>query len=173
MSVEHELLDVVDENDVVIETRTRGEIHRLGLMHRSVHVLVFNEAGHLFIQKRSMNKDESPGKWDCSAAGHVDSGEEYADCAVRELEEELGFTPGNDLMPLFKVRAHEDTGMEHCWVYQVTYDGPMVLQAEEIDEGRWLAPEELDKLVAEKNKDLTAALQRIWGRLRQHESRLN
>ncbi len=89
MSSEHEILDVVDENDVVIDRRTRGEIHRLGLKHRAVHVLVFNSAGHLFIQKRSMNKDECPGKWDCSAAGHVDSGEQYHEWAVRELHEEL------------------------------------------------------------------------------------
>ena len=166
MSSEHEILDVVDENDIVIESRTRGEIHRLGLMHRAVHVLVFNQAGHLFLQKRSMSKDESPGKWDCSAAGHVDSGENYLDCAIRELQEELGIVPTADLVPLFKLQAREDTGMEHCWVYQITHDGPMILQEEEIDEGRWLAPHELDRLVAQGDQDLTGALHKIWRRLR-------
>ena len=169
MSSEHELLDVVDEIDVVIDRRTRGEIHRLGLTHRAVHVLVFNSDGHLFIQKRSMSKDESPGKWDCSAAGHVDSGEQYHECAVRELNEELGFAPTNELNPLFKLKAAEDTGMEHCWVYQTTYDGPMVLQEEEIDEGQWLTPDALDRLIAEGCPELTGALQRIWQRYRSEQ----
>ncbi len=166
MSSEHEILDVVDENDVVIDRRTRGEIHRLGLKHRAVHVLVFNSAGHLFIQKRSMNKDECPGKWDCSAAGHVDSGEQYHECAVRELHEELGFKPTSDLIPLFKLDAAADTGMEHCWVYQTTYDGAMVLQEEEIDEGQWLTADDLDGLIAEQRSDYTEVLQRIWKRYR-------
>ena len=75
MSSSHELLDVVDDNDEVIAIKTRGEIHARGLMHRSVHILVFNSRGEVFLQKRSLSKDEQPGKWDSSAAGHVDSGE--------------------------------------------------------------------------------------------------
>ena len=64
-------------------------------MHRAVHILVFNQRGELFLQKRSMSKDNDPGMWDSSAAGHVDSGESYLDCATREIEEELGveFSP--------------------------------------------------------------------------------
>ena len=37
-----------------------------------------------------MTKDTFPGAWDSSSSGHVDSGEDYDDCAVRELREELG-----------------------------------------------------------------------------------
>ncbi len=68
VSVSHELLDVVDENDNVVTVKTRGEIHARGLMHRAVHILVFNSQGDVFLQKRSMSKDEQPGKWDSSAA---------------------------------------------------------------------------------------------------------
>ncbi|MCZ6882595.1 MAG: NUDIX domain-containing protein, partial [Gammaproteobacteria bacterium] len=88
--VSQELLDVVDEDDRIVCVKTRGEIHELGLMHRSVHILVFNSQRQLFIQKRSMSKDNQPGLWDSSAAGHVDSGEDYHSCAIRELAEELG-----------------------------------------------------------------------------------
>ena len=70
MKISQELLDVVDENDLIIGVKTRGEIHARGLMHRATHILVFNRQGDLFIQKRSMNKDNDPGLWDSSAAGH-------------------------------------------------------------------------------------------------------
>ncbi|MDH5356922.1 MAG: NUDIX domain-containing protein, partial [Gammaproteobacteria bacterium] len=92
-AVSHELLDVVDENDIVVGVKTRGEIHAKALMHRAVHILVFNSQGELFIQKRAMTKDENPGQWDSSSAGHVDSGETYLQCAIRELKEELGVDP--------------------------------------------------------------------------------
>lgn len=104
LSVSQELLDVVDIDDRVIDVKTRGEIHALSLMHRAVHILVFNAAGELFIQKRSMSKDENPGQWDTSAAGHVDSGEIYRQCAIRELREELGIRD-IELSRLFSYRG--------------------------------------------------------------------
>ena len=48
-----EIFDVVNERDEVIGQQPRSEVHRLGLMHRAVHVLVFNAAGQVFLQKRS------------------------------------------------------------------------------------------------------------------------
>jgi isopentenyldiphosphate isomerase len=87
-----EIFDVVNERDEVIDARPRREVHRLGLKHRAIHVLVFNARGETFLQKRSMTKDREPGKWDSSSSGHVDSGEDYDACAVRELREEIGLT---------------------------------------------------------------------------------
>ena len=72
-----EIFDVVNERDEVIGQQPRSEVHRLGLMHRAVHVLVFNAAGQVFLQKRSMKKDRQPGLWDSSASGHMDTGEDY------------------------------------------------------------------------------------------------
>ena len=60
----NELLSVVDENDRVIDTRPRYEIHAKGLRHRAVHILVFNQQDVLFLQKRSMKKDLNKGLWD-------------------------------------------------------------------------------------------------------------
>ena len=80
-----EVFDVVNERDEVIGQNTRRQVHRLGLMHRAVHVLVFNAGGQVFLQKRSMLKDRQPGLWDSSASGHVDAGEDYDTCVVREV----------------------------------------------------------------------------------------
>ena len=167
MSVSQELLDVVDENDQVIAVKTRGEIHAEGLMHRAVHILVFNSKGELFLQKRSLQKDEQPGKWDSSAAGHVDSGEDYLDCARREIAEELGIQVEQPLQLLFKLPASVTTGNEHCMVYRYRFDGLLVLDPVEIDEGQWIRPAAMDQRVADADPSLTEAVCLIWQRLRE------
>ncbi len=167
VSVSDELLDVVDEDDNKIAVETRGKIHARGLMHRAVHILVFNRRGELFLQKRSMNKDEQPGKWDSSAAGHVDSGESYLDCARREIEEELGIVAENALEALFKLPASNLTGNEHCVVYRYRFDGPLRLDPDEIDDGEWVLPSDMDRRVAAGDPWLTEALRLIWKKHRE------
>ncbi len=167
MSVSHELLDVVDHNDNVIGVKTRGEIHARGLMHRAVHILVFNSSGQLFLQKRSMQKDEQPGKWDTSAAGHVDSGEDYLACACREIGEELGIAVDKPPELLFKLPASRLTGNEHCCVYRYFHDGPLELNRDEIDEGEWVTPEVMDHRLEAADPDLTDAVKMIWRRYRE------
>lgn len=164
-SVSQELLDVVDKNDKTIDVKTRGEVHAKGLMHRAVHILVFNSAGQLFIQKRSMSKDENPGQWDTSAAGHVDSGETYQQCAIRELEEELGISDIR-LNRLFHIDPSSMNGMEHSDIYRCIYDGELCLQTEEIDDGKWLLKSHMDEVVADSKSNLTDILRLIWTEFR-------
>jgi len=162
-----ELLDVVDADDRVTGVKTRGEIHAQGLMHRAVHILVFNSGGELFIQKRSMSKDNNPGLWDSSAAGHVDSGEDYGDCAIRELGEELGIRVAAPLEQLFRLAASRITDMEHCVVYRYVSDGPFELEVAEIDEGAWISASEMDRRVSGDDPTMTRVLQLIWNKFRQ------
>ena len=104
-----EIFDVVNERDEVIGQETRQEVHRRGLLHRAVHVLIYNGKGEIFLQKRSMTKDSCPGLWDSSASGHVDSGEEYDACSVREVREELGVDLRAVPERLFKVVCFPET----------------------------------------------------------------
>ena len=55
-----ERFDLVNERDEVIGAGLRSEVHRRGLRHRSAHVLVFNDRGQVFLQKRSLAKDNHP-----------------------------------------------------------------------------------------------------------------
>src|ERR1035438_4649283 len=91
-----EIFDIVNECDEVIDRQPRREVHQLGLKHRAVHVLVFNSRGEVFLQKRSLKKDTAAGLWDSSTSGHLDSGEDYDACAVRELREEIGLEVESD-----------------------------------------------------------------------------
>jgi isopentenyl-diphosphate delta-isomerase type 1 len=157
-----EIFDIVNERDEVIGQRTRGEVHRTGLRHRAVHVLVYNRNGELFLQKRSMQKDTFPGAWDSSASGHLDTGEDYDACAVRELREELGLETTRAPERLFKMTACEGTGQEFVWVYRLEAEGPFTLHPEEIETGGWFAPEHITRWMAERPQDFASALLLIW-----------
>ena len=133
-----EIIDVVDVDNNIIRQAPRYEVHNKKLMHRSVHILVFNSQGNLFLQKRSMIKDENPGLWDTSAAGHVDSGEDYLHCAERELEEELGISVAMD--EVMRIPAQLATLWEHIHVYKCVTNNK--INKQEINEGRfWSMPE--------------------------------
>jgi len=118
-----------------------------------------------------MTKDENPGLWDTSAAGHLDSGESYLDCARRELGEELGIDNDVPLEYLFKLPARVDTGNEHSVVYRCCFDGPLVLQVEEIDDGRWVSSAELDRRIAAGDDSITDLLCLIWQRYKRSRAR--
>jgi len=169
-----EIFDVVNERDEVIDRKPRNEVHRLGLLHRAVHVLVFNARGEIFLQKRSMTKDREPGKWDSSCSGHVDSGEDYDVCAVRELREEIGLDVNAGavatraslpLQKLFKIAACPETDQEFVWVYRCQADGPFKLHPDEIERGGWFAPDKITRWVAEKPEDFASAFMFIWSKL--------
>jgi isopentenyldiphosphate isomerase len=160
-----ERFDVVDNHDEVIGQRPRSEVHRLGLKHRAVHVLIFNRRGELFLQQRSLTKDCFPGTWDSSASGHLAPGEDYDACAVREVREELGVELGRPPQRLFKLPAGPETGMEFVWIYRAEAEGPFVLQPEEISEGGWFAPDAISRWLAERPQDFAGSVALIWRRL--------
>jgi isopentenyl-diphosphate delta-isomerase type 1 len=157
-----EIFDVVNERDEVVGKETRSEVHRLGLMHRATHVLVFNSRGQVFLQKRSMKKDRQPGLWDSSASGHVDSGEDYDACAVRELREEIGLRLSSTPQRLFKLAASAETDQEHLWVYRCAAEGPFQLHPDEIDDGDWFEPAEVTRWMKQRPGDFASALLIIW-----------
>src|SRR6266700_2972711 len=152
-----EIFDVVNERDEVIGRQTRAEVHRLGLLHRAVHVLVFDSGGRVFLQKRSRTKDRQPGLWDSSASGHVESGEDYDACAVRELREEIGLQLNTTPQRLFKLAASAETDQEHVWVYRCEAEGPFTLDPAEIERGGWFAADELRHWMAERPEEFASA----------------
>lgn len=166
MAINEEIFDVVNDRDEVIGNKLRREVHRDGDKHRAVHVLVFNSRGELFLQKRSMSKDTHPGVWDSSASGHLDVGEEYDACAIREAREELGLVLENSPKRLFKIDACLATGQEFVWIYRCEHEGPFTLHPEEIETGGWFAGPSLSKWMAEKPADFAPALLMIWEKLR-------
>jgi isopentenyl-diphosphate delta-isomerase type 1 len=157
-----ELFDVVNERDEVIGQLPRREVHRRGLRHRAVHVLIYNSKGEVFLQKRSAKKDTFPQRWDSSAAGHLNPGEPYDACAVREVEEELGFVLPCVPERILRLAACAETGQEFVWVYRCTAEGPFRLHPDEIETGDWFASEQVTRWIANSPDDFAPSLVCIW-----------
>ncbi len=132
-NVHGEFFDVVDGDDRVVGRASRHDVHTQRLLHRAVHIFVFNRAGELFLQKRSRWKDAHPLRWDSSAAGHVDSGQGYDATAVRELREELGVEAAVSFVGALP--ASGMTGQEFVHLYRAEHEGPFVLAPSEIESG--------------------------------------
>ena len=159
-----EWFDVVNARDEVVGRATRREVHARGWLHRAVHVLVFDAAGRVFLQKRSMTKDLCPGLWDASCSGHLEAGEGYDAAAVRELAEEIGVRVVTPPTQWWRINACAETAQEFCWVYRLWHDGPLTLDPEEIERGEWLAPSEVTARVAARPEDYCPAFRLIWPR---------
>ena len=162
-----EIFDVVNSFDEVTGQATRKDVHQQWLLHRSVFAFAFGSDGRVFLQKRSMLKDTSPGRWDSSCSGHLDSGESYSAAVVRELAEEIGVLigPEHALEPLFKVDACRDTGSEFVWVYCFRSNGPFVLHPVEIERGDWFSVAEVSRAIIERPKEFTRPFKYIWPRV--------
>jgi isopentenyldiphosphate isomerase len=157
-----EIFDVVNDQDEVIDQLPRSEVHRRGLKHRAIHLLVFNAAGELFLQKRSRLKDNHPGVWDSSVSGHLDTGETYDACSVREAGEEIGLVLAGVPGKLFKIDACAETDQEFVWVYRCEAEGPFVLHPEEIETGAWFSTDKVSIWVHEKPEEFAPAFVYIW-----------
>ena len=70
--MKEEWFPLVDEKGETIGKATRKECHSGSkMLHPVVHLHIFNKAGDLYLQKRSINKDIQPGKWDTAVGGHI------------------------------------------------------------------------------------------------------
>lgn len=156
-----EVFDVVDENDKVIGKEKRVEVHARALRHRATHVFVWNKYGEVFLQKRSQLKDKYPGVWGSSASGHLDTGEDYDSCALRELEEELGIT-GVVPRRIAYLPASPVTEWEFVRLYQAEWTGNPKFPCAEVEAGLWIHPRDLEPWLQARPQDFTPGFLECW-----------
>jgi isopentenyldiphosphate isomerase len=136
-----EYFPLVDETGAVVGKATRRECHSGSfLLHPVVHLHVFDNKGRLYLQKRALNKDIQPGKWDTSVGGHMDPGETVEQALFREAGEELGI---NEFKPnfLFRYIHRSDVEQELVYSHVTVYEGPINPDPVEIAEGQFWTKE--------------------------------
>jgi len=160
-----EILDVLDDNgEKTGRTETYEEVHRLGLLHRTVHVWLVNSKNEFLLQKRSDDRRAYPNYWDISAAGHIDSGEISLRAAKRETEEEIGVDfPEQSLKFIATIRQpiikHDEEFIDNELndIYLVKCDlqlSEFKLQETEVKEMRWISKRELEDWVQGKGEKI-------------------
>ncbi len=88
-----ELIDILKSNgNPSGEVKLKSEAHKKGLWHASVQIWIYTSNGQILIQKRAKNKDTYPNLWDISVAGHLTTGDTPIEAAIREIEEEIGYS---------------------------------------------------------------------------------
>lgn len=141
-----ELLDVVDINDNVIDVLDRDIVHEKNLLHREVIIFIINSRNEVLIQQRSSNKKSDPNKWGL-CAGHVDSGEDVFDSALRETYEEVGLElKKEDLIFIDKELVMKDNNSHFNYMYYCLCDwdvSKFTIQKEELNEVKWMGINEL------------------------------
>jgi 16S rRNA (adenine1518-N6/adenine1519-N6)-dimethyltransferase len=156
-----EMFDVVNDLNEITGQRPRGEVHAQDLRHRAVHVFVFNKHGEVYLQKRSHLKDVHPLVWDSSAAGHLEVGESYATCALREVKEELGVEVA-ETHKVADVPATERTGWEFVEVHSAHHNGPMRYAPDEIETGEWFTPAQVIEWINARPQDFASGFIECW-----------
>ncbi|MBQ7518166.1 MAG: NUDIX domain-containing protein [Bacteroidales bacterium] len=141
-----EWLPVIQDDGQVIAMATREYCHSgSGVLHPVVHLHVLDRLGRIYLQKRSMNKKCQPGKWDTAVGGHIDYGETVQEALMRETQEELGF---NRFNPIAIKNYVFEFGSDREMVFVFAAVGnafPIRPNPEEIEEGRFWTPEEIDE----------------------------
>lgn len=147
-----EAVDLYSPGGQVIGVAPRSEVRRRNLWHGATGVVVRDPAGRIYVHRRSATKDVYPGRFDFTAGGVLQAGEEPTASAVRELAEELGVT-GVELVPLGTGTYADDATSYVAFLYQCTYDGPITHADGEVAWGDWLTVEELKTWIADPARD--------------------
>lgn len=155
-----EIFDVCDAQDRVIGQAPRGEVHARRLLHRAVHIWVFNSRGDLLLHRRSAQKDEYPLCYTSSASGHLAAGEDYGVAAVRELQEELGLQGALEYVT--KLPAGPETAYEHTVLYRLTSDDRPVPDPHEIESVEYLPPAEVASRLQHSPEAFSPPFVALW-----------
>lgn len=131
---------LVSEDDRVLGRMEKVAAHREGKLHRAISVCIFDSRGRWLLQRRSLRKYHSPGKWSNACCSHPRWNEEPEQAASRRLFEELGVRCPLSFCQSFVYRADVGGGMiEHEFDHLFTgvFEGPIIPNPDEVCEVAW------------------------------------
>lgn len=160
-----ETFPIVNEQGEVIGRETRNYCHSGAKpLHPVVHLHILNPQGELYLQKRAMNKDIQPGKWDTAVGGHIRYGESVEEALTREANEELninGFSAQRVLCYIFESAIEKELVYTHI----TTFDGEITPDGDELETGRFWPIHEIEQHLGQNI--FTPNFEQEFSRLRQ------
>jgi 8-oxo-dGTP pyrophosphatase MutT (NUDIX family) len=151
-----------DERGTVVGSAPRSTMRAQNLRHAASSVVVRDPAGRVYLHRRTSTKDVYPGLLDFAAGGVVLAGEDPADCAVREVEEELGVA-GVSLEPAGTADYADRHTRYRAFRYTVVWAGEVRWQPEEVSWGAWVTVRELVALLAAEDASVVPDSAAVWG----------
>lgn len=159
-----ELVDIVDDDNNIVATVTRGKMRQEHLPHRASYIAVCNYAGRFLVEVRTLAKDYAPGLFDAVVGGVMQHGEDEVLSAKRELFEEVGIDADKvsfyDLLP-YKIIGKSGRRFFYGYLYLVMCDVITKRQMSEVSGIMWLTYEELLKLEDSCTYDSVVAIKEI------------
>lgn len=144
-----EFFPIVNTKGEIIGKATRKECHSGAmLLHPVVHLHIFRSGKYVYLQRRSLNKDIQPGKWDTAVGGHVDYGESIESALFREAHEELGlsgFNPQKLISYIFRSEIEQE--LVNVFYITVDDDFAAVYDPIEIDDARFWHFDEIESVM--------------------------
>ncbi len=144
-----ELLFVVDEFDTPMKPEPRHKVFKKGLWRRTAHVWIVNDKKQILCQRRSLQKDSSPGMWEPAVAGHISPEDNYFTGAIRELFEETGIEASLNDLNLFKIYK-DHRFKEYRGIFYLKWNGKLQeikSEGEEVDQVKFVKLETLKKYI--------------------------
>ena len=173
VSFDNEALIIVDAQDRILGHGTKAELHQgAGTLHRAFSIFLFNDTGHVLLQKRSADKPLWPEFWSNTCCSHPRRGESYGIATRRRLKEELGVEAPLRFTHRFRYQAQFSAeGAEHelCSVYVGRIDGDPVPNPQEVSDWQWVSPSALDEWLDTNPENLTPWFKLEWAALRSGE----
>ncbi len=152
---------LVDHDDVAIGEMGKMNAHELGKLHRAFSIFIFNTAGQLLLQQRSLDKYHSAGIWTNTCCSHPRPGELTLDAAKRRLREEMGMECDLSYGFNFLYKAtfsNELTEHEIDHVYFGVSDEIPIINPKEAASYKYVGLAELNKNIVEHPDDYTVWL---------------
>jgi isopentenyldiphosphate isomerase len=178
--VSEELVQLVDRQGSPAGAAPRSECHgNPRLIHAVVHLLLVDEAGRLYLQKRARGKDIYPGRWDTGVGGHLAPGETPEQAVRREAREELGIELGGPgvagehagLERLPSYIYSDETETEYVFPFKAGFSGALRPNPEEIEEGAFFTLARIHRWLKDRPEDFTPHFRQGFRRLVQVSGR--